>query len=388
MEREKRIKAFFQERHQQMLQFLEELVMIESGTYQKEGIDEVGLLLRERLEGLGFSTREFSQEEYGDHLLLSKQGQGEGRLLLMGHMDTVFDAGITERFPFQLREGSAFGPGVSDMKGGLVNICFGMEALTMLNFNSFGEILILLNSDEEIGSPTSGPIIEELASTIEGAFLLEPARSNGALVTERKGLGLGTLRVKGRASHAGSNPHEGISAVEELAYQILSLSSLEDLERGLSMNIGRVKGGSRVNVVAEEAEAELEFRFFKREDGEMLLKKMKEMVREKRFRESSVELEAEIERLPIEKTKESKRLFSLVREAGDELGIDVQEEHTGGLSDGNLLAVKGVPLVDAMGPIGFNAHSQEEHLYVESIPERAALLVLSIMNFFLRGSPR
>ena len=246
----------------EMLEFLEKLVNIDSGSYNKAGVDQIGDVLAERLAVLDFTVQRSPQKEFGDHVIGRKAGSGDRRILFIGHMDTVFPTGTVKKRPFRIEGDQAFGPGVVDMKGGITCLIFALEALKNSAPELYGQIAmdVVFNSDEELLSPTSKPIVESCAKKAQAVCVFEPARPGGEYVVQRKGVGKYTLRVSGRAAHAGAQPEDGRSAVEELAHKIVALHALTDPNAGTNVNVGVIRGGERPNIIADNAYAEIDIR--------------------------------------------------------------------------------------------------------------------------------
>jgi glutamate carboxypeptidase len=344
-----------------MIDLLRELVEIESPTYSA-GVRAVAERMARELGHLGATTQILE----GDHLLADLPGQGEA-LLLLGHTDTVWPEGTILRVPFRVEGSRAYGPGTYDMKGCLV-LMLGAIALAD---ESRRALRILLTADEEQGSRTARPHIERAAEGVAAALVVEPPSPAGELKTARKGLGRFRLGITGRPAHAGTHREDGASAVEELAHQILALHALNE-ERGLSFNVGVVRGGTSENVVAAEAEAQIDVRVETAVDlahAERLLHDLRPQVKG-----VSLALSGGWTRPPLERSAGGARLFAKAREHGRELGLDLAETSSGGGSDGNLVGALGVPVLDGLGALGGGAHAEDEHVLLDELPVRAALL--------------
>lgn len=310
----------------------------------------------------------------GDRLLC-EVGDGPRQILIVGHYDTVWPLGEAARRPFRIEDGKAYGPGVYDMKAGLLQAMFALKALRdAQGFPEGKRIVLLMNSDEEIGSPTSREFIEEEARRSSAAFILEPPMEPmGALKTARKGSGRYKLSVKGKSAHAGVNPQLGISAIEEISRQILALHAINNYPLGTTVNVGLVRGGIGTNVVAEHAEAEIDVRVPTLDEAkriELLLARLTPYL-------DGAELlvTGGMNRPPMERTAASAALFELARQiACDELALSLEETSTGGVSDGNFTAAAGTPTLDGLGARGDHAHSPLEYVRIDEIPLRTALL--------------
>jgi glutamate carboxypeptidase len=345
-----------------LLDLLRELVEIESPTYSP-GVRAVNELIAAELQALGADPRLLD----GDHLRAELAGEG-APLLLVGHADTVWPIGTLETMPFRVDGDRAYGPGTYDMKGCLVVM---LEAIRLAGENRRA-LRVFVTADEEMGSKTARPLLEDAAQGVSAAFVVEPPGPSGKLKTARKGLARFRLRIIGRSAHAGTHKDEGVSATDELAHQIHALHGLEDAERGISSNVGVVRGGTSENVVAAEAEAKVDVRVARREDVEHVERALAGL--------RPVNPEAKLEvgggwtRPPLERSEGAAQLFARAREHGRELGLDLDEESSGGGSDGNLVGAVGVPVLDGLGAEGAGAHAPDEHVNLASIPVRAALL--------------
>jgi glutamate carboxypeptidase len=344
------------------IDFLRELVELESPTGHSEGLRGVAKRVAAELERYGGSAT-FT----GDHLRAELPGAGKP-LLLLGHVDTVWEIGTIADMPFRVEKGRAYGPGSYDMKAGLVVL---VEAVRGAG-DRRRAARIFLTADEETGSLTGRPLIEEAARDVAAAFVLEPPTQRGNLKTARKGLARYRLVVHGHASHAGTHPDDGASAVEELAHQILALKSLADPRHGITVNVGVVRGGMRENVVADHAEAWIDVRITHADDVSRVEAAMAAL--EPTDSGTRLELEGGFTRPPLERSPESARLFEQARKYGEKLGLDLHESASGGGSDGNLVGALGVPVLDGLGAEGGGAHARDEHVLLDSIPVRASLL--------------
>jgi len=356
-----------------MVELLRRLVAIESPSTDKAAVDRLGELLALSFEQVGATVERRRTSDYGDHLR-AEFGRGErDPLLVLGHMDTVWDLGTLRDMPFRVEEGRAFGPGVFDMKGGLVQLVFALKALGELGSSGGVRVVALINSDEEVGSPSSRELIEEEARRSRAVFVLEPSLPpDGKLKTFRKGVGVFQLSIRGRAAHAGLDPEKGVSAVEELARQIQTLHQFNDLGRGITVNVGVAHGGTRVNVIAAEAFAEIDLRVATVSDARRLEEKILGL---KPFlRGAEVRVSGGIDRPPLERTEAVVLLFEHARRLAQELGFQLGEGPAGGGSDGNLTAALGIPTLDGLGAVGDGAHAPSEQLILAELPRRSALL--------------
>jgi glutamate carboxypeptidase len=369
--------------HQEtMTRELEVLVRLESPSNERAAVNAVGDFLAKAFDRLDADVERLSQAAFGDHLRVT-WGQGESQILLLGHMDTVWGRGEIEERPFRIVEDKSTGilkgtgPGIFDMKGGLVVGLYAVAALRELGFAPVHRLVFLLNSDEECGSPTSRRYIEEEGRRSDYVLVLEPSRED-ALVTWRKGVGRFELEIQGLASHAGAAHHQGVSAVEELAHQILHLEAMTDYEQGTTVNVGVVQGGSKVNVRPASAWAEIDLRVTTAEQGQ----RMTEAIRALRPKNPNAALivSGRMNRPPWETSPEGRALFERARQVGARLGMDLWPAGTGGGSDGNFTAALGVPTLDGLGIVGNDAHALSEWVDLASLPRRAALLAELILE--------
>jgi glutamate carboxypeptidase len=356
-----------------LLETIESLVRSESPSNDKAAVDRCGDELAARLEAMGGRVTRVPSSSAGDHVR-AEFGEGARQLLLLGHFDTVWEVGQLARMPLRREGGRLHGPGVFDMKAGIALGMLATRALLAHDPPNGVRIVMLWTSDEEVGSKTSRALLESEAARSEAVLVLEPSLPGGALKTQRKGVGEYQLVVRGKAAHAGVDPSSGVSAVHELARQILEIEKLQDLERGVSLNVGIISGGTRVNVVAEEATARIDARAPSKADADRIDRAMRSL--RPRLTGAGIEVTGGFERPPLERTPGVARLFEVARAAGGELGIDVREGSTGGGSDGSFCAALGIPTLDGLGAIGDGAHALHEHVEVEALAPRAALIAL------------
>lgn len=345
------------------LTLLRELVEIESPTYSP-GVGRMAERMAEELRALGGDVRILE----GDHVVAELDGAGEP-LLLLGHTDTVWEEGTLRTMPFRVEAGRAFGPGVFDMKGCLVVM---LEAIRQAPPARRRALRVFLTADEEHGSRTARAAMADAAVGVAAALVVEPPTSKGHLKTARKGVGRFHVAITGRPSHAGTAPREGASAVEELAHQIIRLHALTDHERGVSVNVGVVHGGTRENVVAAYADARLDVRIARRVDMERIERELHAL--EPSVDGTSIEVDGEWTRPPLERSEGGARLFARAQAVGRELGLDLRETSSGGGSDGNLVGAYGIPVLDGLGAQGHGAHAHDEHISLDALPVRTKLL--------------
>lgn len=368
------MKEFLDSRENEMLDLLERLVNIDSDSTCKAGVDEVGALLSSKYEALGFELETVLQKEQGNHLVLSKKGSDSAEIMLVAHMDTVFPEGTVKERPFSIKGSRAYGPGVSDMKGSQVSLLYALTALAENNPKVLQNVVVLLTSDEEMGSPTSRALIEKHAENKKYALIMEAARPCGSLVTERRGCGSFILQVTGKAAHAGLETEEKCSAIEELAQKIIKLHALSDITKGISVNVGVIEGGTSVNTVAQSASANIDLRISKKEQAKWLEKKIAGICEEPDVKGTTIKLTGGIDRLPMVKNEQNEALLKIVRAIGEKVGVEITDVASGGGSDASFTSAKGVATIDGLGPVGGLLHTEEEYMEIASFVERTLLL--------------
>jgi glutamate carboxypeptidase len=359
---------------------LRTLVSVDCGSFTPDGVNRVADVCADRLSGLGFSVRRIphvqapGEAELGDCLVASLTGSGRARILLIGHMDTVFAPGTAAARPFRIQEDRAFGPGVCDMKGGLLAGFHAIEVLRESGWDDFAEIAFVCNPDEEIGSVFSGPIIREAAEGRDVSLVLECARESGAIVSARKGVTGGPIEVVGRSAHAGVEPERGRSAILAAARLVEALHALNGRWSGVTVNVGTIEGGTRPNVVPDRVRMEIDVRGPDAAAFDAATAEIDALV-------GAVTLDCSAairwfgEHRPMERTEAAARLVALAQEAAVEVGIgELPEAATGGASDANTTAGMGIPTLDGLGPVGGQPHSDDEWLDLASVVPRIALL--------------
>jgi len=366
--------AAVEECRQEMLELLTRVAAMESPTREKARVDAVIDVFDGAYRGLGFTCRRLVQTEYGNHLVADSPNENGPRVLLVGHADTVYPLGTLESMPI-LRDGDRLrGPAVMDMKGGLTVMLFGIRCLLNLHPHLRGSIRVVINSDEEPGSPTSRDLWAELAQGVDYAFVLEPAQPDGALVLRRKGVGIFRLHVRGRAAHAGAEPEKGASAIRALARKFLDIEALAAPGVGTTANVGVIRGGTHPYVVPEEAEAVIDFRVPTLAERDRVLAAMRAIVTREDVPNTVATLTGQFHRPPLEPVPGIERLTTVIEEEARSMGLPVRWTLTGGASDGNNIAAAGVPTVDGMGPAGGRAHSPEEYVEIPSLFQKTILL--------------
>lgn len=363
------IARFLLENQDAMLRDLEEVVKADSPSHSKEAVDQCGKVVQGLFAGhLGLRAEIIPQAKTGNHLKFTF-GAGPEQILILGHIDTVWDVG---RLSYRKEENRIYGPGVLDMKGGIVQAIWAIKALSLIKGKLDKRIVFLLNSDEELGSLTSRSLIEEEAKRSKFVLVPEPAESGtGALKTARKGVGIFKLKVRGLAAHAGNHHALGISAIHELAHQILALQDLTDYKSGTTVNVGVIKGGTRSNVVAGEAEAEIDVRITSQAEAQRIEHVIRGLQPE--LPGCTITIEGGINRPPLERTPAIGEMFKLARKIAFTLGFKLEEAAVGGASDGNFTAAMNIPTLDGLGCVGEDPHAENEHLVISHLRPRTAL---------------
>ncbi len=372
---ERAVVAWLTERLSDYLADLETIVNIDSGSYTKEGVDQVADFFAERFAGLGAVVTRVHNDRFGDDLLMRWQGPGAGKVMVLGHMDTVYPPGTVAVRPFRNLGAQLLGPGTADMKGGLLLSLYALEALIHFDAPEPGLLTFLFDSDEEIHERHSRELIQTEAQKADVGLVLEPGRSNGAVVRARKGGMWVTFQVHGRAAHAGVNPEEGRSAILALSRLIKEVNALNGFRNGVTVNVGVIKGGSRPNVVPDEASAILDVRAWRQEDLAAVEEALRDLTRRDWGTDIRVEIALPPHKMPpMEFTPAGKKLLDLAAKEAARIGFELPFVATGGGSDGSIAAATGLPVLDGLGPVGGHAHSPQEYVDVASIVPRMALL--------------
>jgi glutamate carboxypeptidase len=363
------ILQYLRENEGEILQSLELLVKAESPSDKKALVDECGNILKKLFrEHLEINAEAIKQEKVGNHLKFT-YGNGNEQILITSHFDTVWDA---NRLSYKKTNDKIYGPGVLDMKGGIIQSLWAVKALKDLGISLDKKVVFLCTTDEETGSYASRQIIEDEAKKSCAVLVPEPpAAINGALKTSRKGVGIYNVKVKGTSSHAGNHHELGASAIKELARQITKLEELTDYKKGTTVNVGVVKGGTRRNVVPDSAEALVDFRVETQSEADRLENILNNLT--PYYQGTSVNVSGELNRPPMQKSK-TNDLFSVAQNIAGTLGFDLKETSVGGGSDGNFTAALGIPTLDGLGCVGDGPHAVYEHVLIDPIPQRSALL--------------
>lgn len=364
--------------HDQTLEQLKQIVEFESPSSDKTAVDRLIDYLHAQIERRGGRVDRGRQSGFGD-ILVSRFGAVEQKpLLVMTHVDTVWPVGTINRLPWRVEGNLAYGPGIFDMKASVAMMLTALDVIDELALAG-RPITWIINTEEEVGSPVSRSMLEELARESELVLCLEPpVPPNGALKTERKGVGMFSMTVTGKASHAGADHEAGVSAVEELARQIQWLHGLTDYDRGTTVNVGVIAGGTKRNVVAAEASALIDLRVTTMAEADKVVPLI--LNARPQLPGTSIKVEGELNRPPMERTSAIAAAFERAKVIGHTLGLDLTEASTGGGSDGNFTAAIGVPTLDGLGCNGHGGHADDEHIEVDKIDERAALIAALLVS--------
>jgi glutamate carboxypeptidase len=366
---------YFAERQNEVTETIRQLVEIESPSDNKQAVDRLASMLAGRFENLGGHAKFHRAQDYGDHLQVDFEGRrGRKPVLLLGHIDTVYPLGTLAQMPCRIADGRLLGPGVLDMKSGIALMLHTIAALrSWHNDTPPRPLTVLLVSDEEVGSSSSRKITENVAKKSAAVLVLEPSYGlQGAVKTARKGVGEYTLKITGKAAHSGLDFEKGQSAIIELAKQIIEISKLVDLKRGVTLSVGVVQGGTRANVIPAEARALMDVRVARMKDGAVIDRKLRSL---KPFnRKCKLEFAGGVNRPPMERSQEVEALYKKAFDIAKQLGWKLQEAAVGGGSDGNFTAALGIPTLDGLGGVGEGAHATHESIVLSELPKRAALL--------------
>ena len=368
--------AYFRKQQSNILDTIQQLVEIESPSDLKAAVDRLSTVLASRFSELGGKVQLHRQEKVGNHLQINFAGATRNAkpVLLLGHMDTVYSIGAISKMKYRIAKGRVFGPGVLDMKAGIALGFHVIEALLAWHKGRLPRpVTVLLVSDEETGSQSSRAITEKLARQSEAVLVVEPASGlNGAVKTSRKGVGGYTLNVTGKAAHSGLDFKKGHSAILELARQTIEISQLSDIKRGITLNVGKISGGTRVNVVPAEASASIDVRVATKKDAAEMHRRLRAL---RSFdRNCTISVTGEINRPPMQRTSGVVALYNKAQAIAESLGWRLEEAAVGGGSDGNFTAALGIPTLDGLGAVGEGAHAEHESVVISELPRRAALL--------------
>ena len=375
----RRVLNYLQQQREAMVELLQRLVLIESSSDDPTALDRMLAILATEIKSAGMPVRRLPGRAsggllYARHLLRPARSPFQ---LLIGHCDTVWPAGTLGTMPLRTESGNLYGPGVFDMKAGLVQMIYALRALSELSLVAPANCKVVINSDEEIGSPDSTPLIRSLARRAERAFILEPAfGKSGKLKTARKAVGSFKLTISGRAAHAGVSPEEGVSAILELSHQLQRLFALNDASRGITVNVGTIAGGTRSNVIAAEVRASIDVRVRTLEDAKAVESAIRGLTPVNP--DATLHVDGGLDHPPMEPSERNQALWRLAHETGQRLGLELEQAAVGGASDGNTTSQHSATL-DGLGAVGDGAHAAHEYVELYRLVERAALLVLLLM---------
>jgi glutamate carboxypeptidase len=376
----RRISDLAAHRYDEFVEALRQMVNVDCGSYTREGVNLVADMCQARFEAHGWSVERRAhapadgQPRLGDLVIGRLKGAGGPRVLMVGHTDTVFDPGTAGARPFAIKGDRATGPGVSDMKGGLLTGFLAVEVLQEAGFDRFGSITYVCNPDEEIGSPWSRETIRAEAAGADFAFVLEGARETGDIVSARKGVSDYTIEVVGRAAHAGVEPERGRSAILEAAHKVVALHALNGRWPGVTVNAGVVRGGTRTNVVAERCTIEVDLRSPREATLVEAEAAVEAIAAAHTVPDVDVRLSGGKWHRPMEKTEATGRLVSLATRVAGDLGFELSDASTGGASDANTTSAAGAPTLDGLGPVGGDDHGPREWIDLTTVAPRIALL--------------
>ncbi|MEW6455139.1 MAG: M20 family metallopeptidase [Acidobacteriota bacterium] len=366
---------YFINKKQEIVDFLREIVTLESPSTDKKAVNRCSAFVVENLKESGAKIKKFKQKKSGDYFL-AEIGKGERKILVLTHVDTVWRVGKISEMPFKIEKDRIFGPGVFDMKGGITMFVFALKAINELKLKPKSKIMLFINSEEEISSKNSKKYIEKFAKESDYVLCLEPALPGGAVKTRRKGVLTIKIESFGKSVHSGLDPQKGINAIEELLTQLSFINKLR--EKGVSANIGKIIGGERVNIIPDKAQAFLDIRFWEKEkikEIENFFDRMKPSVNGAKIHWEKLSFTP-----PMERTRDSQALFLKAKKIAEILNINLKQGDSGGGSDASFASYLGIPTIDGLGPNGDGAHSENEHIIVSSLIERTALLTELLCN--------
>ncbi|MBE2240346.1 MAG: M20 family metallopeptidase [Caldilineaceae bacterium] len=375
------LSSYFQHHRDDLLETIRTLVTQETPSHDKPRLDAFAALLAQRLTAAGAVVEVIEQPQRGNHLRarFTHGNTTEKPALVLCHYDTVWPVGALATHPFRIEDGKAYGPGIFDMQSSLALVEHGLRAVRELAIALPRPITVLITSDEEIGSGSSRALIEEAARQAAYVLVMESPLPGGVLKTARKGTGAFTVETIGRAAHAGVDPYKGVNAIEELAHQVLAIHALADREAGTTLSAGVIEGGSATNVVPARATAQIDVRVWTQSEAARLVQAM--AARRPVLPGAQVKVTGGLNRPPLER-RATAALFARVQQIGRTLGMELAEGATGGGSDGNFTGALGIPTLDGLGVPGDGAHADHEHILVDELAGRAALLVAMWKDLF------
>jgi len=371
----------------EMLGRLATLVNIDSGTGQIEGINQIMIHLQQWMTELGFEVTLHPTEGFGNNLVAHIRGTGTARILLVGHVDTVYTQGAVQTQPFRIENDIVYGPGVIDMKSGIVMCIFALRVLLEEGFGHFGNIYVVFNNDEEIGSTGSASLLHDIATRVDVGLVLESSRSANIITKARKGADKYVLEVSGISAHSGAEPQKGRSAVVELAHKIIAINNISTLFFGVTCNVTRISSSEQLNMVPDMARCHISIRAYSERDLDMAAEALQQIVMGCSVPDTHTQLIRIPGRRPYQATPATLNLLYMVQTEGTALGLNIVAEGKGGVSDANTLMAAGIPTLDSLGPIGGGMHNLDrEYLRIDSIALRGALLAGLLQRISLSKS--
>ncbi len=348
-------------------------VKVESGSREKEGVDRVGYFITEAFKSLGFEIERISEMSCGDHLVARRKGSGKGRALALIHLDTTWPKGSLKENPFRVEDGKVYGPGIRDMKGGWVVLLGALRALRSARWDGLAEMTVFMTGDEELGSPRGRQWIEKEARKADWALVMEPARDNGSMVISRGMVGAVYFEIRGIAIHNTSR-HLGASAIVEAAHKILALEGLTDVDNGILVSVGLIEGGTARQILPDKVTMSIDLRAPDVKSAEELLKRVHEIAGQTTVKGTRTMMTGGITRPAFEATPASHRMLELAQECGRLFAQEIEGIYVRSGSDGNFTGALGVPTLDGLGPESSGNSGRSEHIVIESLPRRAAIL--------------
>lgn len=358
---------------QEMVDELGRYVKIESGSREKEGVDRVGVAMAETFRELGFEVERIPEMSCGDHLVARRLGRGNGRVLALIHLDTTWPSGSLEENPFRIEDGKVYGPGIRDMKGGWLVLLWALRALRDAGWDGLARTTVFMTGDEELGSPRGKPWIEKEARDADWTLVMEPARDNGSMVVSRGMVGAVYFEIRGVAIHATSR-HLGASAIHEAAYKILALEALTDVDKGILVSVGLIEGGTARQILPDKVEMSIDLRAPDEQSANDLVQRVREIADQTHVPGTRTLMTGGITRQAFEASPASLRMLKLAQECGKTFGQSIEGIYVRSGSDGNFSGALGVPTLDGLGPESSGNSGRAEHVVIESLPRRAAIL--------------
>ncbi|MDR3563434.1 MAG: M20 family metallopeptidase [Negativicutes bacterium] len=369
-----------EDKQQEMLDFLEQMVNIDSGNDNPEGIKRVADIIGAKLANLGFTVEYLDHPGICCHVKAVRPGAGAKQVMVIGHMDTLFPKGTAQKRPFTIRDGKAYGPGVLDMKGGITVALFALQGLVESGWND-KSVMVLFCGDEEIAHPhtNAAEVFEQVACGKHAVFNMETASVGEAVLIGRKGNLFCEMEVQGVAAHAGADLDKGANAITEMAHKVLEINQLSDFASGLTFNVGMISGGTVSNAVPDRAAVQVDVRYLNQKDKQTAIDGLQHIADNVHVPGTKTNITKLWEKFtPMEARDENKKLFEIVREQGKKLGLEIEGKVGGGASDSGWTVRAGAPSLCAMGAIGEFNHSDREYIFVDSLVKRAKLLALTL----------